>query len=186
MILTVSVFLNEIYHQGRKFKWKRPKLCPRCGSVRVWGHGFVAAFFDGFDQCVYLRRYRCADCNCVIRLKPKGYFSRFRARIDTIRECIYQRVLTGNWTGVISRSRQRHWLSALKKKALIEAGCKPNIKYYKWGPDLPEDDEFYEREEMISAYEDMFLEYSEPTPWEDISKEYLAVYLKVVNRMVDS
>lgn len=127
MILSVSVFLNEIYRQGRNFPWKRPKLCPRCGSVRVWGHGFVTAFFDGFDRYVYLRRYRCPDCNCVIRMKPRGYFNRFRACIDVIRQCICHRLSNGRWTGMMSRSRQRHWLSALKKKAMafFGFGCKP-------------------------------------------------------------
>ena len=118
MILPVSVVLNEICRQGRHFKWPRPECCPRCGSVRVWGHGFVAAFFDGYDQCVYLRRYRCPDCRCVIRLKPQGYFNRFRARIDTIRACICHRLSEGRWIGKMSRSRQRHWLCALRKKAM--------------------------------------------------------------------
>ena len=122
MILSVSVFLNEIYCQGKNFKWQRPECCPRCGSVRVWGHGFVAAFFDGFDQCVYLRRYRCPDCGCVIRMKPQGYFNRFRARIDTIRTCICHRLTAGRWIGKMSRSRQRHWLCALKKKAVAFLG----------------------------------------------------------------
>lgn len=127
MILPVSVFLNEIYRQGRKFNWQKPDRCPRCGSVRVWGHGFVAAFFDGFDKCLFLRRYRCPDCKCVIRMKPKGYFKRFRAPIDTIRSCLRHRLSHGRWPNGLSKSRQRHWLYALKRKtmAFFGFGCGP-------------------------------------------------------------
>lgn len=117
MILTVSVFLNEIYRQGRNFNWEKPACCPRCNCVRVWGHGFVAAFFDGFDECLFLRRYRCPDCKCVIRMKPKGYFNRFHAPIDTIRSCLFYRLANDRWPPGQCESRQRHWLSALKRKA---------------------------------------------------------------------
>lgn len=129
MILSVSVVLNEIYRQGRHFNWQRPKCCPRCGSVQVWGHGFVAAFFDGFAQCVYLRRYRCPDCRCVMRMKPKGYFNRFRATSATIRVCITHRLSTDRWTGKMSRSRQRHWLRALRKKAMAFFGVGCDLTY---------------------------------------------------------
>lgn len=122
MILPVSVFLNEIYLEGRNYNWKRPECCPRCNSVRVWGHGFVAAFFDCFDECLFLRRYRCPDCKCIIRMKPTGYFNRFRASIDTIRSCLCHRILNGRWPGGISKSRQRHWLAALKRKTMAYFG----------------------------------------------------------------
>jgi len=122
MILLVSVFLNEIYRQGRKFNWQKPASCPRCDSVRVWGHGFVPAFFDGFDEALFLRRYRCPDCKCVIRMKPSGYFNRFRTPIDTIKSCLCNRLLHGRWSRELSKSRQRHWLSALKRKTMAFFG----------------------------------------------------------------
>ena len=45
MILTVCVKLKDIFEQGRNFNWIKPKRCPRCRSVRIWGHGFVTAYF---------------------------------------------------------------------------------------------------------------------------------------------
>ena len=127
MILPVSVFLNEINRCGRNYNWKKPSCCPRCHSVRVWGHGFVAAYFDGYDECLFLRRYRCPDCKCVIRMKPQGYFRRFRTPIDTIRSCIFHRLLNGSWPVGHCGSRQRHWLSALKRKAVAFFGCDSDL-----------------------------------------------------------
>ena len=118
MIISVRANLNEIFEQGRKFKWVRPCNCPRCGSVRLWGHGFVSAYFDGFFQGLLLRRFRCPDCHCIIRMKPRNYFPRFRAGIAKIRISLSSRLYSGNWLKDLSGSRQRHWLAALKRKSM--------------------------------------------------------------------
>jgi hypothetical protein len=117
MILSVCAKLNEIYEQGCKFNWTKPDRCPRCNSVRLWGHGYVRAYFDGFSQGLLLRRFRCPDCGCIIRMKPKGYFRRFQAPIHTIRSCLIRHISGKKWHDALSKSRQRHWLSALKRKA---------------------------------------------------------------------
>ena len=121
MILSVCVKLNEIYSQGREFTWTKPGNCPRCKSVRVWGHGHIMGYFDGFPKGVFLRRFRCPDCGCVIRMKPQGYFLRFQASIHKIRSCIAQR-LASRWCGDLSASRQRHWLQALKRNVVAVFG----------------------------------------------------------------
>ncbi len=127
MILPVRAKLNEIFEQGRDFHWTRPKRCPRCGSARLWGHGYVVAYFDGFSQELWLRRFRCPDCNCVIRMKPKGYFPRFQASIHAIRSCLLRRLSAGRWCAGISKSRQRHWLLALKRRALAFFGLSAHL-----------------------------------------------------------
>jgi hypothetical protein len=122
MILLVCAKLKDIYEQGRNFKWEKPARCPRCNSVRVWGHGFVTAYFDGYDECIFLRCFRCPDCGCVIRMKPKGYFSRFHTTIEKIRRCLHDRLTCGRWNPLIGKSRQRHWLLALKRNAMAIFG----------------------------------------------------------------
>ena len=122
MIIFVCANLNEIFDQGRKFKWIKPCNCPRCGSVRLWGHGFVMAYFDEFVHGLLLRRFRCPDCKCIIRMKPKGYFPHLRASIAKIRTCLSARLFSGNWFKDLSGSRQRHWLSALKRKTVAFFG----------------------------------------------------------------
>lgn len=122
MIISVCVNLNEIFSQGREFKWVKPCKCPRCGSVRLWGHGFVLAYFDGFFQGLLLRRFRCPDCRCIIRMKPGNYFPRFRAGIVKIRMSLSSRLYSGNWHKDLSGSRQRHWMTALKRKTVAFFG----------------------------------------------------------------
>jgi hypothetical protein len=122
MILSVCAKLKDIYDQGRKFNWVKPDICPRCGSVRVWGHGFVPAYFDGFTECFFLRRFRCSDCQCVIRMKPEGFFNRFHVSMEVIYNSLKDRLASGKWNPFLGKSRQRHWLMALKKKAVAFFG----------------------------------------------------------------
>jgi hypothetical protein len=91
--------------------------------MRLWGHGFVLAYFDQVTHGLYLRRYRCPDCHCIIRMKVKGYFTRFHATIRTIRCCLEHRLSCGRWLTMLSTSRQRHWLAALKRKTMAMFGA---------------------------------------------------------------
>ena len=116
MIIFVPVCIKEIIAKGRDFPWPRPGECPRCNGRRVWGHGFVPAFFDGYSCQVFLRRYRCPDCHCVVRLRPLGYFKRFQAPIEKIRSSIAYRLRNGRWPLSLSRARQGHWLRSLGRK----------------------------------------------------------------------
>jgi hypothetical protein len=98
--------------------------------VRIWGHGYVAAYFDGFSEALFLRRYRCPDCGCVYRLRPAGYFRRFQATAACIRASISRRLLQGRWNPGLPRSRQRHWLAGLVRQVRFHLG--PS-----WQGDLP-------------------------------------------------
>jgi hypothetical protein len=122
MIVFVPVSIKEIVLKGRDFPWLRPAVCPRCDGNRVWGHGFASALFDGFDDEVLLRRYRCPDCHCVLRLRPSGYFKRFQAGIQTIRDCIDYRLANNRWPKVFSHTRQGHWLRSLYRKTFAYLG----------------------------------------------------------------
>ena len=117
MILPVVVVLKEIYEKGRDYLWPRPEVCPCCRTRRPWGHGFVLAYFDGLAAGVLLRRYRCPQCRCVIRLKPEGYFDRFQSSITTIRAVIRELVEKKLSPSGVPRTRRDHWLKALKRKA---------------------------------------------------------------------
>ncbi len=121
LILFVDVCVKRVFRLGRKFPWPKPKRCPWCKG-RIWGHGFVGAYFDGFDEAVWLRRYRCRDCGRVLRLRPKGYWSRFQAPICVIHSTIARRLQTGRWPPGFSRSRGGHWLRALIRRVLAFLG----------------------------------------------------------------
>ena len=116
MIFSVLVSIKDIVAQGRDFSWPRPAACPRCNGPRIWGHGFVTAFFDGFAEQIFLKRYRCPECRCVIRVRPSGYFKRVQAPVLAIRSCIRFRIENGRWPPGGSRSRCGHWLRSLARK----------------------------------------------------------------------
>jgi len=122
LILLIAAKIKEIFRLGRKYPWPRPGLCPCCNQSKVWGHGYVLAYFDGFTEGIYLRRYRCPGCGCVIRLRPQGYLSRFQAPIETIHFSLSHRLRYGRWPPGLSRSRQGHWLRALRRKVSAYLG----------------------------------------------------------------
>jgi hypothetical protein len=121
MILFVAVNLKRLSVLGRKYRWRRPALCPGCRQSHLWGHGYVDGYFQGFAHALALRRYVCPGCGCVIKLRPKGYFARFQTAIGTIRAALGQRVATGRWPAGCA-ARGRHWLAALKRQALVHLG----------------------------------------------------------------
>jgi hypothetical protein len=122
MVIPVEVELKCLVERQRDYPWPKPERCPRCQQCRVWGHGFVAVFFDGIPAAVYLKRFRCPGCRCVIRLRPKGYFRRFQASIACIYESLSRRIGYGSYPPGISRSRQRHWLRALQRQVAAYLG----------------------------------------------------------------
>lgn len=113
MVIFFSVTLKDLFRLGRSYPWLKPSSCPRCTGCRLWGHGFVSAYFDDYDQPFFLKRYRCPDCRCVIRMRPEGYFKGFQASVSVIRSSIVSKVRTNKWLFGISRGRQRHWFRAL-------------------------------------------------------------------------
>ncbi len=117
MVISVPCEVKEIFEQGRQYGWSRPALCPCCQASQVWGHGFVTAYFDGIAGFVYLRRWRCPACRCVIRVRPCGYFRRFQATVAEIRSRLSSRLSEGRWPPGMSAPRQGHWLRALQRKA---------------------------------------------------------------------
>jgi len=117
MIIFFSVVLKDLFIKGRDYPWPKPGRCPRCKGCNLWGHGFVQALFDGFYAPLWLKRYRCPTCRCVIRLRPRGYFRRFQASVETIRSSISHKLKTGRWPPGLPHTRQGHWLRALRKKA---------------------------------------------------------------------
>jgi hypothetical protein len=116
MVFFFPVILNDLFKSGRAYQWPRPSECDRCCSCRLWGHGYVTACFDGFAEPLFLKRYRCPDCGCIICLRPEGYLQRFQAPVKKIRASIQSKAQTGKWLTGICRNRQRHWYKSLLKK----------------------------------------------------------------------
>ena len=121
MILPIDLDLKKISQLGKNYCWPRPSSCV-CGNPMVWGHGFVQVCFAGFAQALVIRRYRCPVCGCVIRLRPKGYFTRIQSAAAVIGSILDFRITTGFWPKGVKTNRCRHWLAALKRNAVIILG----------------------------------------------------------------
>src|SRR5271166_5000084 len=110
MIVSVNVCLEELTRLGRLFKWKKPKCCPKC-KFRLWGHGFVARYFSKLKDALFLKRYRCSRCGCVVTLRPAGFWKRYQTSANEIYEALRFRLSKFTWPPGFSRQRGGHWLS---------------------------------------------------------------------------
>jgi hypothetical protein len=117
MLWRVPADLKQIRDQGRHFPWPRPECCPRCRNWRVWGHGYVERYFDGYIEALLVKCYRCPACGCVITLRPESHFPRIRSPLQAIREHLHVRLSQGRWPpSSLARSRLRHWLANLRRQ----------------------------------------------------------------------
>ena len=122
LILQIPVSIKDLFRLGRMYPWPSPKRCPRCGHLRLWGNGYVSAYFDGFFEPFWLRRYRCPLCRIIVRLRPTGYLPRFQASLETIRQCLAYRFYHHLWPPGSNRQRQGHWLRSFLRKARVYLG----------------------------------------------------------------
>jgi len=116
LVLSVAADVNEIARLGKDFPWVKPSGCPCCGQP-LWWHGFVPAYFSCLLEPVLLRRLRCSCCRAVHRLKPAGYWHRFRSSILEITQTISHRSASGRWCRALPRARQRQWWRRLMRMA---------------------------------------------------------------------
>jgi len=116
LVLSVAADVNEIARLGKDFPWVKPTECPCCGQP-LWWHGFVPAYFSCLLEPVLLRRLRCSCCRAVHRLKPAGYWHRFRSSITEISQSIFHRSESGRWLRALPRTRQRQWWRRLQRLA---------------------------------------------------------------------
>ncbi len=114
MVLSVDVDVNDLALFGIHFPWTKPSCCPHC-SQNIWWHGFVLAYFSILAEPVYIRRFYCPHCKSTHRLRPSGYWPRFRSSIKEVQDSITHRDKKERWRPDLPRPRQRQWLLRLKK-----------------------------------------------------------------------
>jgi hypothetical protein len=118
--------VKEIFRLGKNYTFPRPERCLRagCGSSRIWGHGFVPRYLDGYAEPLWFRRWRCPDCGCVYTIQHVDYWPRHHSPIQTIALGLTYRIMHGFWdkTLGLSRQRQGHWLRALKNNIKMWLG----------------------------------------------------------------
>lgn len=118
--------VKDIFRLGKDYAFPRPERCLRegCGSSRIWGHGFVLRYFDGYAEPLWFRRWRCPDCGCVYTIQHADYWPRHHASIQIIALALSHRIMHGFWDKTLgfSRQRQGHWLRALKNNVKVWLG----------------------------------------------------------------
>lgn len=118
LILPFAVNVKRLYTEGKAYAWERPDCCPKCKGSRLWGHGFVPRFFEGIDDTyLWLKRWRCPDCNAVHTARPACFFSRFRYTVMTILACLYAKLERGRWARCLPRQNQQYWYVGLLRQA---------------------------------------------------------------------
>lgn len=121
LVLLVTADVNEIARLGKDFPWPKPSCCPRC-SQSLWWHGFVPAYFAPLAEAVFIRRLRCSCCRAVHRLKPAGYWHRFRSSVADVFQSIIHRSEGGRWRLDLPRPRQRQWWRRLQRMSVAVLG----------------------------------------------------------------
>ncbi len=108
MILNYKITVEELSKAGKNHKWER-HFCENCSRF-MWGHGFVTRYFEGIEDSVYLKRYRCPKCTTVATTRPEGHWPIIRSSARCIFDTLLTRISTGAWPLSFLRQRGGHWL----------------------------------------------------------------------------
>ena len=115
LLLYCAVDVKSLYASGalgKGYPWPKPRQCPRCKGLRLWGHGYAERYFEGFREPLWVKRYRCPDCRAVHTCRPDGYFERYRYRVVTVMMSLLNKIIHGKWLRCISRQNQLPWYRA--------------------------------------------------------------------------
>jgi hypothetical protein len=117
MILHVSVDVKALFELGKKYPWPRPVRCLICLSLRVWGHGYVQRYFEGYTQPLWMKRLRCPDCHTVYTLRPDCFYPRFRYSIWAVFSSLLNRIAYCHPIPCLPRQNQQYWYKGLLLQA---------------------------------------------------------------------
>jgi hypothetical protein len=110
----VAVDVKRLSELGKEYPWPRPKRCLTCKSPRVWGHGHVQRYFEGFAHPLWVRRLRCPDCRTVYTLRPDLFYRGFQYSLMTILASLLARITDCRWLSSIPRQNQQYWYRGLR------------------------------------------------------------------------
>ncbi len=122
MVLHVAVDVKRLFELGKKYPWPRPERCLVCKSSRLWGHGYVQRYFEGFTLPLWVHRLRCNDCHTVYTLRPDRFYRRFRYPVPTIILSLMTKIGRGFWLSFVPRQNQQYWLQGLAAQNLRFGG----------------------------------------------------------------
>ncbi len=115
LVLHFPVDVKHLSEAGKTYGWPRPARCPGCGSSRLWGHGFVERYFEGFGLPLWVKRFRCPDCRAVHTLRPEAFMRALRYRAEIIVSALREKIAGKRWLRSVSRQTQQYWLRSLRR-----------------------------------------------------------------------
>ena len=118
VVLHVAVDVQRLVELGKKYPWPKPKRCLACSSWRVWGHGYVLRYFEGFLLPLWIKRLRCPDCGVFYTLRPDLFYWRFRYSVRTILSSLTTKITDGFWLPSLPRQNQQYWYRGLRLQSL--------------------------------------------------------------------
>jgi hypothetical protein len=113
----ISIDFNKLGEKKKEYPWERLGRCPSCKGPRVWGHGYVLRYFDSYEEGVWLKRYRCAECRAVHTVRPETHYRGFWVSIASILDSLLEKALYNRWLSRYSRQRQQYWWRGFVKQA---------------------------------------------------------------------
>jgi hypothetical protein len=122
LVLLVSVDFSLLRSAGKSYPWERPPCCRRCQGLRLWGHGYVARYFDGEPGRLWMKRWRCPDCGAVYTMRPSTHWRGFLSPWWLILASLLQKVVQGRWLSVAGRQRQQYWRRGYLKQRQVSGG----------------------------------------------------------------
>jgi len=132
LILHFPVSVKEIFLLGKKYPWPMLERCPACSGARLWSHGFVARYFEGFMEALWMKRFRCPDCSAVHTCRPCGFLQGIRFSAEVVSECLRRKIAECRWFSCVVRQNQQYWYRCLREWASRQANViKPALSHLK-------------------------------------------------------
>lgn len=125
LILHFEVDVKRLVEEGKDYPWPRQKICPnpKCHSRRLWGHGYVLRYFEGFTHGLWIKRYRCPDCKAVHTCRIQQFYKGFHYSIFSIVFSLVNRIIDGRWLKCLSRQVQQYWYKGFCFQSSRHSNC---------------------------------------------------------------
>ena len=130
LLLLFRIDLQNIQELGKEYPWEKPKICPSCKSMRLWGHGFVLRYFYNYVYGIWMKRWRCPDCGAVHTAKPCEYTPGFQYPKKIINRSLLIKLGGNPFPSDIPRQNQQYWMKALKFQSRQLENWLSLLKYF--------------------------------------------------------
>ena len=115
LVLHFPADVKQLSEAGKAYAWPKPSRCPRCGSARLWGHGYVDRYFEGFCVALWLKRLRCPECGAVHTLRPAAVLRGLRYPAAVVVSALREKIAGKTWLPSVSRQAQQYRHRSLRR-----------------------------------------------------------------------